>query len=359
MIDRRNPMKKIILLITLFFAALYGLTACSSEKAPSSQKAGLKIVAVNFAAYDFARQIVKDNGEITMLLRPGSEAHSYEPSPKDIQAIQNSDLFIYTGGDSDDWAEKVLHSMEGKKPAVFKMTDAVTLREEEITEGMTEDHHHHDDEEHHHEEDKEHHHDDDKEHHHDDKEHHHDDKEHHHDEEPELDEHVWTSPKNAVLIVQALEKTLSSLDKEKESIFKKNTDEYVEKLNKLTADFQEVIDSAKRKEIIVGDRFPFLYFVKDFGLTYYAAFPGCATETEANPATVAFLIDKVKEDQIPVVFHIELSDERMSRSIAEATGAKNELLNAVHNISDAQFKAGITYIDLMEHNVMVLKEALN
>ena len=110
---------------------------------------------------------------------------------------------------------------------------------------------------------------------------------------------------------------------------------------------------------IVGDRFPFLYFAKEFGLTYYAAFPGCSTDTEANPATIAFLVDKVKADHIPVVFHIEMSNEQMSKAIAEATGAKNELLNAVHNVSDEEFKKGVTYIDLMNHNVKVLKEALN
>ena len=119
------------------------------------------------------------------------------------------------------------------------------------------------------------------------------------------------------------------------------------------------MDNAKRKEIIVADRFPFRYFVDEYGLTYYAAFPGCATDTEANAATIAFLTDKVKNDGIPVVFHIELSNEKICESISESTGAKSELLNAVHNISKSDFEAGVTYIDLMEHNVKVLKEALN
>ncbi len=141
--------------------------------------------------------------------------------------------------------------------------------------------------------------------------------------------------------------------------YQKNAEAYIAKLEKLDKDFHDVIDHAKRKEIIVGDRFPFLYFAKEFGLTYYAAFPGCSTDTEANPATIAFLVDKVKEDHIPVVFHIEMSNEQMSKAIAEATGAKNELLNAVHNVSDEEFKKGVTYIDLMNHNVKVLKEALN
>ena len=174
-----------------------------------------------------------------------------------------------------------------------------------------------------------------------------------------MDEHVWTSPANAIQIVKALTETISDLDKDNAQTYQKNAEAYIAKLEKLDKDFHDVIDHAKRKEIIVGDRFPFLYFAKEFGLTYYAAFPGCSTDTEANPATIAFLVDKVKEDHIPVVFHIEMSNEQMSKAIAEATGAKNELLNAVHNVSDEEFKKGVTYIDLMNHNVKVLKEALN
>ena len=167
------------------------------------------------------------------------------------------------------------------------------------------------------------------------------------------------SPANAIQIVKALTETISGLDKDNAQTYQKNAEAYIAKLEKLDKDFHDVIDHAKRKEIIVGDRFPFLYFAKEFGLTYYAAFPGCSTDTEANPATIAFLVDKVKEDHIPVVFHIEMSNEQMSKAIAEATGAKNELLNAVHNVSDEEFKKGVTYIDLMNHNVKVLKEALN
>ena len=339
-------MKKIIACLMACFLAIYGLTACSTEKKQAaSQKEGLHIVCTNFPAYDFVRQIVGDKATVTMLLKPGAEAHSYEPSPKDIQMIQKSDLFVYVGGDSDEWVDGILDSMDKSHLKTFKMMDAVTLHEEELAEGMQEEDHDHD----HHdgkEEDKD----------------HHEDKDHdHHDEEeePEMDEHVWTSPANAVLIVKALNTAISSLDESYKDVFQKNTDAYVAKLEALDKEFRDVIDNAKRKEIIVGDRFPFLYFVKEFGLKYYAAFPGCAKETEANPATVAFLIDKVKEDGIPVVFHIEMSNEQMSRSIAEATGAKNELLNAVHNVTAEQFKNGTTYIDLMKHNVSVLKEALN
>lgn len=364
-------MKKLIAFFIACFVAIFGLTACMNNKTTEGNaKKQLQIVCTNFPAYDFAKHIVGDKAKVTLLLKPGAEAHSYEPSPKDIQEIGKSDLFVYVGGDSDEWVDGVLDSIDQSHLKTFKMMDAVTLFEEEVGEGM-EHEHHHDDKDKHHDED-EHDHDHDKDHHHDDKDKHEHEHEHahehahehgheheHEEEGPEMDEHVWTSPVNAIKIVKALEENISSLDKDNADTYKKNADAYIKKLEKLDKDFRDVISNSKRKEIIVGDRFPFLYFVKEYGLKYYAAFPGCSTNTEANPATVAFLINKVKEDKIPTVFHIEMSNEQMSKSIAEATGAKNELLNAVHNITDEQFKNNVGYIELMEHNVKVLKEALN
>jgi zinc transport system substrate-binding protein len=175
----------------------------------------------------------------------------------------------------------------------------------------------------------------------------------------EMDEHVWTSPANSMLIVQDLCNTLSQIDPNHAADYQTNTKAYLEKLKNLDSEFKNVINNSARKEIIVGDRFPFRYFCEEYDLTYYAAFPGCSADTEASASTIAFLINKVKTDQIPVVFHIELSNEQMCNSICDATGAKSELLNAVHNVSADDFSAGVTYLDLMEHNVAVLKEALN
>lgn len=300
-------------------------TEKAEEKSSGAKK--LKIVTTNFPSYDFARAITKGDAELTMLVKPGAETHSYEPSPKDIITIQNADLFLYTGGDSDEWVEDVLKSVQGKNLHVFKMMDAVSLMEEETVEGMQEE------EEDDHDQDKE--------------------------DEPEMDEHVWTSPKNAITIVEKLEETISGLDTEHKEQFKANSDAYVKELEELDKSFQEVVDHGKRKEIIVADRFPFAYFCKEFGLKYFAAFPGCSTDTQPSASTIAFLTDKVKEDQIPVVFHIEMSNEDMVDAICRDTGAKKMLLNAVHNVTDSDFKAGKTYVDLMKPNVEALKEALN
>lgn len=174
-----------------------------------------------------------------------------------------------------------------------------------------------------------------------------------------MDEHVWTSPVNAEKIVEKLAETMEKLDPEKKESFSKNAEDYIGKLKKLDQEFRDVVNSGKRKEIIVADRFPFTYFCKEYGLSYYAAFPGCSTDTQPSAKTIAFLQDKVKEDQIPVVFHIELSNEQMADAICKDTGAKKELLNAIHNVTDEDFKAGVTYVDLMEKNVPALKEALN
>jgi zinc transport system substrate-binding protein len=329
-------MKKWIACLVAGFLLVAVFTSCGRSAAAksaegdtaSAENAGkLSVVCTNFPEYDFVRQIVGDRAEVTMLLKPGAESHSYEPTPQDIITIQNSDLFVYVGGDSDEWVADILASMDQSKMTVFKLMDAVDLVEEELAEGMQPETQAATGEE--------------------------------TGDTPEMDEHVWTSPANAMQIVQKLADTLGRLDEADQSTFQQNAKAYLAQLQKLDSDFWEVVNNSTRKEIVVGDRFPFRYFCKEFGLSYYAAFPGCAKDTEADASTVAFLINKVQEDQIPVVFHIELSNEQMCDSICEATGAKSELLNAVHNVSDSDFKAGATYVSLMEHNVAVLKEALN
>lgn len=303
-------------------AALAGCMAEKKEEAPLATAKKIRIVCTNFAGYDFARHIVKEHGEVTMLMKAGMDVHSFSPSPKELKAVADCDLFIYTGGDSDEWVDRVLDAT-GKEPAsVCRMMDAVELSREEYTEGMRK------------EKGKE-------------------------MDEEEMDEHVWTSPVNAIAIVKKINESVSAWDPAHAEDYRKNTEAYVKELAALDLRFREVMDGAARKEIIVGDRFPFLYFVKEYSLTYEAAFPGCAKDTEPDPKTIAFLIDKVKADQIPVIFHIEMSNQQMSRSIAEATGAKERALNSIHNVTQKDFDAGVTYVDLMKQNVKTLKEALN
>ncbi|GHV48965.1 hypothetical protein FACS189499_09490 [Clostridia bacterium] len=323
-------MKRVLAMLIAVLMLTAILTACGHSENPSHRASTddkLSIVATIFTPYDFSRQIAGDKADITMLLPPASESHSFEPTPQDIIKIQNCDVFIYVGGESDEWVNEVLESMDTSEMKIITLMDCVEVVEEEIVEGMEEEEHADES----------------------------DDRE----EGPEYDEHVWTSPRNAKLIVQKLSDAFCEDDTANADIYKTNAASYIAKLEELDAKFQAVVDNAVRKTLVFGDRFPFRYFVDAYGLDYFAAFPGCSTETEPSAATIAFLIDKVNAENIPVVFHIELSNEKMANTIAEAAGAKVLELHAAHNISKADFEAGKTYLDIMTANVDTLKEALN
>ncbi|WP_026505787.1 metal ABC transporter substrate-binding protein [Butyrivibrio sp. NC3005] len=319
-----------------------GAVLGASKDGVAKDLKSISIVCTNFPEYDFAKQITGDKGDVTLLLKPGAESHTFEPTPQDIIKIQNCDLFVYVGGDSDEWVDGVLESMDTSKMTVFKLMDQVDLVEEELVEGM--------------EEEKE---DDDSEK--DADSHEEKEQDEGENEEVENDEHVWTSPANSMTIVKNMCDAIVSIDKDNADQYRQNAEGYIKKIKNIDDQFKDVIKNAKRKEIIVGDRFPFRYFCDEFGLKYYAAFPGCSTDTQPSAKTIAFLIDKVKSDKIPVVFHIELSTsgEQMSKAIAEETGAKVLLLNAVHNVSQQDMDNGATYVTLMQENVESLKEALN
>jgi len=322
-------MKKFLaILMALILTVCFSTCSKKSNEAESAAAAAGKINVTTtiFPPYDFVRQIAGDKVNLKMLLPPGAESHSYEPTPQDIIAIQNSQLFIYVGGDSDAWVTRILGTLDKDKIKVVTLMDCVETVEEETVEGMQ------DDEEEAEEEGAA--------------------------KQVEYDEHVWTSPRNAIMIVEKITDALCKLDPPNADFFRGNESDYINQLTYLDQEFKDVVNNAKRKEIIVGDRFPFRYFVDAYGLKYYAAFPGCSTETEASAATIAFLIDKVKSDKIPVVFHIELSNDKIADTIAEATGAKVLELDAVHNVSKKDFDSGKTYLDFMNNNVKALKEAL-
>lgn len=307
------------------------------------------IVSTSFPGYDFARAVAGNNTEVSvkMLLKPGAESHTFEPTPQDILTIKNSNLFLYVGGDSDEWVKKVISEIDPKKTKVMKLVDLVKTKNEEVVEGMQEDEDDHKDD---HDHDHKHDHDHDHNH-----KHGHDHKE----EEPEVDEHVWTSLKNAKEITEKILKAALEFDKAEEKKLSENTKNYTDKIAAVDQKIGEMVKTAKRKEIIVGDRFPLRYFVDDYGIKYYAAFPGCSEQTEANVKTVSFLVKKIKEDKIPAVFKIELSNGLIAETLAKETGAKILEIQSAHNISEKDFESGVTYVDLMERNLEALKEALN
>lgn len=315
-----------IIAIAIMFLSIVSLSGCNKKKEDKK----LKIVTSNFPSYDLARAVVKDNKDVSlkMLLKPGSDMHHFDATPKDIKDILSSDVFIYNGGESDEWIDKILKDIDKKKTTVIKLMDLVKVVEEEHVEGMEEEH---------------------------DNDHDHD----HDEEEKEYDEHVWTSPVNAKKIVSSIKEAMIKKDAKNKNIYEKSASEYISELDKIDNEFKEIVKNAKRKEIVFGDRFPLRYFVDTYGLKYSAAFPGCSEETEASAKTIKFLVNKVKDNKIPVVFHIELSDKKIASSIAKETGAKVLEFKTAHNLSQKDFDKGVTYLDIMKDNIKVLKEALN
>jgi zinc transport system substrate-binding protein len=334
------------------------LTGCGMSGQQTEQNGGkeqnteenkkISVVATIFPQYDFVRQIAGENVELKMLLKPGEETHSYEPTPQDIIAIQNSDLFIYVGGENDAWVEDILESMPDNGRKTLKLVDCVDTVEEEHVEGMKEERgHDHDEDDAEHEEDEE----------------EHEDHEEHGQKDThsvhEIDEHVWTSPVNAIKIVEQIKEELCEIDSKNASAYEENAEAYVSQLKKLNQEFQDVVDHSKRKLMIFGDRFPFRYFAEAYDLDYYAAFSGCASDTEPSAATMAFLINKVQDEKINTILKMELSNENIAKAIAEATNADVKEFYSCHNLTAEQFENGETYLSLMEKNVETLREVLN
>ena len=308
------------------------------------------VVSTSFPGYDFARAVTKNTNISTkMLVKPGAETHTYEPTPQDIIDIKNADMFIYAGGDSDTWVEKILKDVDTKKTHVVKLVDLVSTVEEEIVEGMEDEDHDHDhDHKHSHDHDHSHGHDHDHEHDH--------DHDHDHDEdEVEIEEHVWTSPKKAMEIVKKIAKVASEIDTAEKNKIDDNTEKYVAEIAQVDKDLHQAIDG-KISEIVVADRFPFRYFADEFGLKYAAAFSGCSEQTEASAKTISFLINKVKQDKIKKIYKIELSNGKIAETVSKDTGAEVLELHSAHNVTADDFSKGVTYVDLMKRNLLALSK---
>jgi len=309
-------MKKLLYILSCL-GLLLCLCGCGAE--PEAETDGLSIVTTVFPAYDFARQIAGERAQVSLLLPPGAESHSFEPTAKDMVRVHSADLFFCNGGESEAWVEELLESGEGIR--ALSMMDCVDALEEEVKEGMQENRAEA-------------------------------------EEEAEYDEHVWTSPKNAIRICEALCEELCQLDPEGESDYRARFAAYRAELEALDAVFRKTVSEGKHRTVIFADRFPVRYFVEEYGLDYYAAFPGCAEDTEPSARTVAFLIDRVREEQIPAVFYIEFSNEKMADQICEDTGCGKLLFHSCHNVSADDLRGGVTYLELMQNNVLALKEAL-
>ena len=312
-------MRRILLAATARAVLAAGLlSGCGFTEDPGSEK--LRIVTTIFPAYDFAREIFGDKAEITLLLKPGTESHSYDPSARDIVKIDSSDLFIYNGGESDAWVDNILRTAD--EVNALRMMSFVEALEEELigAEGHGE---------------------------------------HDHEDDGEYDEHIWTSPKNAALIIGGIAREAERLDPSNEEFYAQNAEECTEKILDLDRRFSELL-AGESRYFVFGDRFPLLYFFKEYGLNYYAAFPGCGSETEPSAQTIAFLTEKLSEsDTVNVVFYIELSNRKLAEALANESGLTTAEFHTCHNITADDFEAGESYISLMERNYQMLQSALN
>ena len=335
-------MKKIILLllaVLISVGVIIGVLAGCGKQNDTKKNDKLSIVTTIFPEYDWVKEILgdkADNAEITMLLDNGVDLHSYQPTADDIVKISDCDLFIYVGGESDEWVDDALKNATNKNMKVINLLEVLgdSVKTEETVEGMQEEEHDHD---------------------------HEDADEHDHEKEAEYDEHVWLSLKNAETLVGAISESLQEIDPDNKDTYATNSDAYVKKLSALDADYQAAVDAATYKTVLFGDRFPFRYMVDDYGLSYYAAFVGCSAETEASFETISFLAGKVDELKLPCVLTIEGAQHKIAETIVRNTTAKNQkvlTMDSMQSTTSKDVANGATYLSIMEKNLSVLKEAL-
>ena len=309
--------------IPLFALCIILVTSCEEKKTKASSDGKLNVVATIFPLYDFSRAIAKEQTNIKMLTPPGSSIHSYEPSPADIKNIQNADVFLYIGGENDAWVERILSTLDTTKMKIVRLFDFVRLYEEEEKEGMQPE-----------------------------------EESDSFQPEVEYDEHIWTGPRNAIFMIEAIADVLCEKDTANCKKYEENSQNYALQIEGLSKEFSQIVDSAKRKQIIVADRFPFRYLVEEYGLDYRAAFAGCSDQSDATPATIANLINTVKKNKIPYIYYVELSNQNTAEAVAEQTGAKMLLLHSYHNVSKQEFEDGTTYLDLLRQNMINLRTGL-
>jgi len=342
-------MKKVFAFLLSFVLFVACMVTCAGAEANQ-----INIVTTIFPIYDWVREVVGDNAShvnIILLLDNGVDLHSYQPTAQDILAISTADLFIYVGGESDEWVEDVLKSAMNPNMKAINLVDAMgeDIKMEEIVEGM-EHEHDHDHEEHDHEESEEH----------GDHEEHDHDQDHEH--EDEADEHVWLSLRNAGKLTKIIADTLSEIDPDYAEYYQANAATYIGTLTDLDARYKETVNGSAYKTILFGDRFPFRYLADDYGLTYYAAFSGCSAESEASFETIVFLAGKTDELGLPAVLTIEHPKTRIAETIVQATSTKDQkilVLDSMQGTTASDIQAGMTYLSVMESNLEVLKEALN
>lgn len=311
--------KKLLSVLLLAAVLLSPVSGCGFEKSEDNGK--MTVVTTIFAPYDFVRQIVGDKVNVVMLLPPGVESHSYEPTPSDIIEIENADLFFYVSEHTETWVTQITSSLKNKKVETVCIADGIGI---EIHGHNHTEHHTHD-----------------------------------RSDECTTDEHIWTNLEYASQMVDFLGGKIAEKDTANKEFYLKNAKEYKNRILELEADFKNMISSSKRNEIVSGSRFAMKNFTNEFGLDFTAAFDSCVDNTEPSAAVMAKITDKIRSENIPVIFYEELTEPKIARAVSLETGAKMLLLHSCHNVSSKELESGETYLSLMTRNYNNLKEALN
>ena len=295
---------------SLLLALCLLLTACSAGAESGGEP--LRVVATDFPCYDLARQVLGSDASLTLLIRPGMDTHTYEPTPADAKAVYEADVLIYIGGTSDAWVENML--ADAPDVMAVRMMDSVQPLEEAHAE--------------------------------------------HGHEDISYDEHIWTSPVNMRAMLSSVEEALCAADPDGASTYRANAEAYDAQLVQLDQTFRDLVSGAARTELIFADRFPFLYFAREYGLSYVSAFSGCSEEAQPSVQAVAALIDAVEQDGVPVIYVIEMSTGDVARAVAEQTGAEIVEMHSCQSVTGEEFEAGETYLSLMTRNVEALRKGL-
>jgi zinc transport system substrate-binding protein len=292
--------------ITLF-------TGCTLK---SREDDKLNIVTTIFPYYDFVRAIAGEDN-VSMLIPPGMEVHSYDLKPEDIIKIEQADIFVYTGGESDTWVNDIISDIDRNKTKIVRMMDYIDVVKEKKIEGSTDD-----------------------------------------ETSKEYDEHIWTSPKNAIVMINKLNEIISNVDKKNSDLYAHKAMSYIKDITDIDEQIKDIVNNSNNKMLIFGDRFPFRYFTDEFDLKYSAAFPGCSAESEPSVSTLTYLIDKIKDYHIPLVLYIELRNHKVADTLSLETGIPIKQLHSIHNVTKEDFNKGVTYVSLMKENIKTLKIAL-
>ncbi len=352
-------MKRMLAVVLSLCLTAFAATGCaqSASQAAGRDASKMSIVCTIFPQYDWAREVMGEKASdamLTLLLNGGVDLHSYQPSADDIVKISTCDLFIYVGGESDAWVEAALENQANPNRVVIKLLDALgdAAKLEKLVPGMQDDEHEHEGEGEHdddHAEDDSH------------EENHEDEGDHSHEDEAVYDEHVWLSLKNAQTLCAQIAKALSGLDAAGTDTYNRNQAAYAVQLQLLDTQYQQAADAAATNTLLFGDRFPFRYLMDDYGLDYYAAFPGCSAETEASFDTIVFLAGMADQLALKNVMVLESSDKAIANTIIESTASKDQqvlVLNSMQSVTQDDIANGVTYLSIMESNLDVLKDAL-